>query len=154
MPSARLTLRIPCAVAAGAFSGHEPLTSHHDRHQSLDDVEVRRRETARGDELHRWYDATVGAWISQDPIGFEAGDANLYRYVGNMPTVLVDPSGLSPPKNPDGSPKENGQQYEEIVENDTDLIDSREKSKQRDKQEIEDEAEDARKDPRRAGNAV
>ncbi len=24
-----------------------------------------------------------GRWISQDPIGFEAGDANLYRYVGN-----------------------------------------------------------------------
>lgn len=28
------------------------------------------------------------------PIGFAAGDANLYRYVGNSPTNRVDPSGL------------------------------------------------------------
>jgi len=32
--------------------------------------------------------------ISQDPIGFNAGDANLYRYVGNRVTVSTDPSGL------------------------------------------------------------
>ncbi|MCO8123236.1 hypothetical protein NHH03_15920 [Stieleria sp. TO1_6] len=32
--------------------------------------------------------------ISQDPIGFAAGDANLYRYVGNGPTNATDPSGL------------------------------------------------------------
>lgn len=31
-----------------------------------------------------------------DPIGFEAGDANLYRYVGNSPPNDTDPSGLSP----------------------------------------------------------
>jgi hypothetical protein len=33
--------------------------------------------------------------MSQDPIGFNAGDANLYRYVGNGPTSYVDPSGLN-----------------------------------------------------------
>jgi len=32
--------------------------------------------------------------FSQDPIGFQAGDANLYRYVGNGPTTRTDPSGL------------------------------------------------------------
>jgi RHS repeat-associated protein len=42
----------------------------------------------------RWYDPATGRFISQDPIGFEAGDANLYRYVGNSPTLFVDPSGL------------------------------------------------------------
>jgi RHS repeat-associated protein len=42
----------------------------------------------------RYYDATLGRWISQDPIGFEAGDANLYRYVGNGPTNASDPYGL------------------------------------------------------------
>jgi RHS repeat-associated protein len=42
----------------------------------------------------RWYDATMGRWISQDPLGFEAGDSNLYRYVNNGPTHAVDPSGL------------------------------------------------------------
>jgi hypothetical protein len=30
---------------------------------------------------------------SEDPIGFEAGDANLYRYVGNSATNFTDPSG-------------------------------------------------------------
>ncbi|WP_153559448.1 RHS repeat-associated core domain-containing protein [Roseimaritima sediminicola] len=42
----------------------------------------------------RWYDPTTGRWLSQDPIGFAAGDANLYRYVGNGPTTKIDPSGL------------------------------------------------------------
>lgn len=41
----------------------------------------------------RWYDATNGRWLSQDPIGFAAGDANLYRYVGNQATRATDPSG-------------------------------------------------------------
>ncbi len=45
-------------------------------------------------DLNRWYDPNVGRWISKDPIGFEAGDANLYRYVGNGATFRTDPSGL------------------------------------------------------------
>jgi RHS repeat-associated protein len=44
----------------------------------------------------RYYDATTGRWISQDPMGFDAGDSNLYRYVKNGPTNSVDPSGLQP----------------------------------------------------------
>ena len=31
----------------------------------------------------RWYDSTTGTWITQDPLGFDAGDSNLYRYVNN-----------------------------------------------------------------------
>ena len=42
----------------------------------------------------RWYDAHTGRFLSQDPTGFKAGDANLYRYVGNSPQNFVDPSGL------------------------------------------------------------
>jgi RHS repeat-associated protein len=42
----------------------------------------------------RWYDAAVGRWVSEDPIGFAAGDANLARYVGNASTIVVDPTGL------------------------------------------------------------
>ena len=37
----------------------------------------------------------MGRWLSQDPIGFAAGDANLYRYVGNGATNAVDPTGLA-----------------------------------------------------------
>ena len=42
----------------------------------------------------RWYDPTIGRWISQDPMQFAAGDSNLYRYVTNTPTNATDPSGL------------------------------------------------------------
>lgn len=42
----------------------------------------------------RWYDPTQGRWLSQDPIGFAASDANLYRYVGNSSPNATDPSGL------------------------------------------------------------
>jgi RHS repeat-associated protein len=42
----------------------------------------------------RYYDASNGRFISEDPIGFDAGDSNLTRYVGNSPINWVDPSGL------------------------------------------------------------
>ncbi len=42
----------------------------------------------------RWLDPRVGRWISEDPIGFAAGDANVGRYVKNSPCASVDPSGL------------------------------------------------------------
>jgi hypothetical protein len=32
--------------------------------------------------------------LHQEPFGFEAGDANFYRYVGNDPTNFTDPTGL------------------------------------------------------------
>ena len=41
----------------------------------------------------RWYDPTTARWTSEDWIGFSGGDANLTRYVGNSPTLYVDPSG-------------------------------------------------------------
>jgi uncharacterized protein RhaS with RHS repeats len=40
------------------------------------------------------YDPTIGQWISEDPIDFDAGDPNLRRYVGNSPTNKTDPFGL------------------------------------------------------------
>jgi RHS repeat-associated protein len=44
----------------------------------------------------RYYDASNGRFISEDPLGFGAGDGNLTRYVGNSPTNWNDPSGLCP----------------------------------------------------------
>ncbi len=41
------------------------------------------------------YDPTIGRWLSADPIGFEAGDVNLYRYCSNGVLSLVDPDGLA-----------------------------------------------------------
>ena len=50
--------------------------------------------TGLQNNLNRWYDAGTGGWLSQDPKGFAAGDANLYCYVGNGPIEKTDSSGL------------------------------------------------------------
>jgi RHS repeat-associated protein len=50
-------------------------------------------DTGLQNNLNRWYDPKTGRWISEDPIGFSAGDPNLYRYVGNSPGDRVDPGG-------------------------------------------------------------
>jgi RHS repeat-associated protein len=42
------------------------------------------------------YDPTVGKFLSEDPLGFPARDANLARYVGNNAPNLTDPTGLMP----------------------------------------------------------
>ncbi|MCL6508391.1 MAG: RHS repeat-associated core domain-containing protein, partial [Bryobacteraceae bacterium] len=42
----------------------------------------------------RYYDPHTGRFLSEDPIGFAAGDSNLSRYVENGPTNWVDPTGL------------------------------------------------------------
>jgi RHS repeat-associated protein len=44
----------------------------------------------------RWYDPALGRFLTLDPIGFAAGDPNLYRYVFNQPTDRVDPTGQKP----------------------------------------------------------
>ncbi|MBC7351273.1 MAG: hypothetical protein H5U08_02860 [Thermogutta sp.] len=41
-------------------------------------------DTELQNNLNRWYDASVGRWLSEDPIGFAGGDGNLYRYVGTL----------------------------------------------------------------------
>ncbi len=42
----------------------------------------------------RWYDAQIGRFISEDPIGFAGGDVNMYGYVKNNPLNKKDPLGL------------------------------------------------------------
>src|SRR5208283_3839169 len=41
----------------------------------------------------RYYDPTIGRFLSEDPIGFQGG-INVYRYVRNNPLLLIDPMGL------------------------------------------------------------
>jgi hypothetical protein len=130
--------------------------------------------------VYRAEDPVIGRWDSQDPLRFAAGDANIYRYVGNDPTNATDPSGMrdeepvqgmtpdhnrpqrptpTPPpsptippaaapirKNPDGSDKEPGQQYEEIEKRrrvrPPGYRITIDKSKQGDKQELQDQADE------------
>jgi len=42
----------------------------------------------------RVYDAGTARFLQPDPIGFEGGDSNLYRYVRNRPLMYRDPMGL------------------------------------------------------------
>jgi RHS repeat-associated protein len=41
----------------------------------------------------RWYDPRTERWTTQDPMGFDAGDSNISRYVGNDTPNASDPSG-------------------------------------------------------------
>jgi len=50
--------------------------------------------TGDQNHLHRWYDPDIAQWLSEDPIGFASGDANLKRYVGNSPANRTDRHGL------------------------------------------------------------
>ena len=52
--------------------------------------------------LNRWYDPSVGKWLSEDPSGL-AADANPYRYCDNGPTDGTDPTGFDVGVNLDGS---------------------------------------------------
>ena len=44
---------------------------------------------------NRVYSPTLGRWLSNDPLEFEARDVNIYRYVGNGSGNGLDPLGLA-----------------------------------------------------------
>jgi RHS repeat-associated protein len=43
----------------------------------------------------RYYDAVLGRFVNRDPILYDAGDSNLYRYISDSPLNNTDPSGLA-----------------------------------------------------------
>ncbi len=43
----------------------------------------------------RIYDPNAGRFMQEDPLGFGAGDMNLYRYVENNGVNLIDPAGTA-----------------------------------------------------------
>jgi RHS repeat-associated protein len=45
----------------------------------------------------RYYDSGSGRFLSEDPLGYAAGDNNLYRYLMNAPAGGTDAYGLQPP---------------------------------------------------------
>jgi RHS repeat-associated protein len=59
----------------------------------------RDEETGLNYNRARYYDTTNGRFISEDPIGFGGGDANLSGYVLNNPTNFTDPLGHNPLEN-------------------------------------------------------
>src|SRR5262249_15540088 len=75
----------------------------------------REKDEETGLQLHgeRYYDAKTGRWLSEDPAGFDAGDPNLYRYVGNNATNATDPSGLEVFLH--GSSKRNSEAVQKLV---------------------------------------
>ncbi|MDR0521504.1 MAG: RHS repeat-associated core domain-containing protein [Planctomycetaceae bacterium] len=42
----------------------------------------------------RYYNVSLGRWTSRDPIGYQAGDENLFRYCFNAPLDWIDSLGL------------------------------------------------------------
>ncbi len=57
----------------------------------------------------RYYDAAIGRFMDQDPMGFDAGDADLYRYVNNECPNRTDPAGLYGEPQPPQGPGQGGQ---------------------------------------------
>ncbi|MFN0126884.1 MAG: RHS repeat-associated core domain-containing protein [Verrucomicrobiales bacterium] len=55
----------------------------------------RERDAATGLYYNRarYYDPDLGRFISVDPISFDSGEANLYRYARNNPLAYTDPMG-------------------------------------------------------------
>ena len=86
-----------------------------------------REDDATGLYYHRarYYSSSYQRFVSQDPLGFGGGDANLYAYIGNDPVDWNDPFGLKPkppifipptdlppdPQNPDNMPIYPGRQF-------------------------------------------
>ena len=48
----------------------------------------------------RHYEVAKCRWMTQDPIGFDGLDWNVYRYVASNPKTWTDESGLKPRKHP------------------------------------------------------
>jgi RHS repeat-associated protein len=61
----------------------------------------------------RWYDPKLGRFVCEDPIGFAAGDANPFRYVGNSWPNGTDPTGLDADRNGVPSPEAQVRQLRE-----------------------------------------
>ncbi|MGP4687089.1 RHS repeat-associated core domain-containing protein [Agrobacterium pusense] len=53
------------------------------------------QETGLSHYRSRAYDPSTGRFLQEDPIWFEAGDLNVYRYVWNSPANWTDPSGMA-----------------------------------------------------------
>ncbi|MDD3597415.1 RHS repeat-associated core domain-containing protein, partial [Sulfuricurvum sp.] len=81
--------------------GNITLEEHTEGIQTLNPYRYTGREYDAPDLYYyraRYYDPTIGRFITSDPIGYLSGDFNFYRYVGNDPVNFIDPLGLAKQK--------------------------------------------------------
>ncbi|QKS29606.1 MAG: tandem-95 repeat protein [Candidatus Accumulibacter similis] len=76
----------------GTFAYHSGTTSNPFRYVA--ELGVMGDENGLDHMRARYYQSATGRFTQVDPIGILSGDSNLYRYVDNAPSVIVDPSGL------------------------------------------------------------
>lgn len=79
-------------VVYGAFGNVRSLTGSPTNRQRYTGREID-NDTQLYNYRARYYDPSTGRFISEDPLGFNAG-INFYTYVGNNPINFNDPSGL------------------------------------------------------------
>ena len=72
--------------------GGEPLSAYDNRFMFQGREYI--PELAIYDYRHRYYQPELGRFLQIDPTGFDAGDMNLFRYVGDDPVDRGDPEGL------------------------------------------------------------
>jgi RHS repeat-associated protein len=88
--SSKLARRRSDQVVATCIGGARPHRGNTHRGRRRFSGQTRAGQYCRA----RYYHPTLQRFISEDPIGFAGGDINLYAYVWNSPTGLVDPLGL------------------------------------------------------------
>jgi len=80
------------------YDGHYgKILNHTKEEETLNPYGYTGREIDHSDLYYyraRYYDPHMQRFLSSDPIEFQAGDFNFYRYVGGDPVNFVDPSGL------------------------------------------------------------
>ena len=79
------------------YDAYGKITSYHQSEVTLNPYCYTGREFDDVDLYYyrfRYYDPTTKRFLSLDPIGFESGDYNHYRYVFSSPVNYTDPSGL------------------------------------------------------------
>jgi RHS repeat-associated protein len=75
----------------------------------------------------RDYDPKAERWLQQDPIQFDSGDSNLYRYTSDNPTNAADPTGLreTPNDNPNHPKNRKLVDVSDILEDHVDKVTAR-----------------------------
>jgi len=92
---ARITDSAGAVVKSYTYSSFGKIAAETGTLDQLYGFTGRERDTETGLNYHRarYYDAMVGRWLSRDPASFGGGDSNLYGYVSNNATNLVDANG-------------------------------------------------------------